>query len=127
VDLKMNEIGGWILILVGAGLGTYMGVRFQSEKWLGGYSSLARRMVRLAHIACIALGMLNIQASQALARTTLRAGLSHLASGLFIAAAILMPLCCLWIAAGFRRFEIFAAPVICLATALVLTIGGLLP
>ena len=54
----LNEIAGWISILAGVLMGLFMGLKFQSDTWLGGYGSLSRRMVRLAHVALVALGML---------------------------------------------------------------------
>ncbi len=122
----MNEVFGWLAVLAGVALGLLMGVRFQCEDWLGGYDAFARRMVRLAHVALAAIGMLNIQFAQSLPRLHLSAELLRVASIALMAAAVLMPACCLWIARQRRHFEIFAAPVGCLAAALILTIGGLL-
>lgn len=106
-------------------MGLVMGVKFQREEWLGGYGAFPRRMVRLAHVALVALGMLNIQFEQSAARLHLDPRLESVASLAFIAAAVLMPVCCLWMAARRQHFEIFAAPIVCLATGLILTVGGL--
>lgn len=113
----MNETFGWISVLGGLGMGLYMGLKFQREEWLGGYSSFSRRMVRLAHVALVALGILNIQFAQSLPRLELSASAATAASWAFISGAILMPACCLWMAARRRHFEIFAAPIACLAAA----------
>ena len=121
----INEICGWIFVLGGLVMGLVMGVKFQREDWLGGYSAFPRRMVRLAHVALVALGMINIQFAQSAARVHLSAGFAHAASFAFIAAAVLMPACCLWMAARRSHFEVFAAPIVCLATGLILTVGGL--
>lgn len=121
----INEIYGWIFVLGGLVMGLVMGVKFQREDWLGGYSAFPRRMVRLAHVALVALGMLNIQFAQSAARLHLSAGFANAASFAFIAAAVLMPACCLWMAARRSHFEVFAAPIVCLATGLILTVGGL--
>src|SRR3990172_9360984 len=59
-----NELFGWISVLGGLVMGLVMGVKFQREEWLGGYGAFPRRMVRLAHVALVALGMLNIQYAQ---------------------------------------------------------------
>ena len=122
----LNEICGWVFVLGGLVMGLVMGVMFQREDWLGGYSAFPRRMVRLAHVALVALGMLNIQYAQSSARLNLDPRLASLASWSFIAAAALMPGCCLWMAARRKHFEIFAAPIVCLATGLILTIGGII-
>ncbi len=121
----LNEIAGWISILTGVLMGLYMGWKFQSDTWLGGYGSLSRRMVRLAHVALVALGMLNILLAGTLEDVVLPTMLARTASWAMIAGAVLMPACCISIAFGWRRFEIFAAPVLCLLTAVILTIGGL--
>lgn len=121
-----NEIFGWISVLASLVMGLVMGVKFQREDWLGGYNAFPRRMVRLAHVALAALGMLNILFAQTLARLDLAPALAQTASGAFIAAAVLMPACCLYLAARRRHFGIFALPVLSLALGLTLTIGGLL-
>ena len=120
-----NELFGWISVLGGLVMGLVMGVKFQREEWLGGYGAFPRRMVRLAHVALVALGMLNIQYAQSASRLHLGPRWESVASLAFIAAALLMPACCLWMAARRRHFEIFAAPIVCLATGLVLAIGGI--
>ncbi|MBI3934703.1 MAG: hypothetical protein HY316_08405 [Acidobacteria bacterium] len=122
-----NELFGWGAALGSLAMGIYMGQKFQREDWLGGYGSFPRRMVRLAHVALAAIGMLNIQFSQSLPRLHLSGAMLTTASFTLIAAAVLMPACCLWMAWRRSHFEIFAAPVICLATGIILTIGGLIP
>ena len=71
-----NETFGWFSILAGLFLGLYLGIKFQREDWLGGYSSLPRRMVRMAHIAMVALGMMNVQFGQGLHRMELSPSLA---------------------------------------------------
>lgn len=122
-----NEAIGWVAVLASLATGLYMGVKFQCEDWLGGYNAFPRRMVRLAHVALAALGMLNILFAQSLPKLHLSPVLADVASYAFMAAAVLMPACCLWLPARRRHFEIFALPILCLATGLSLTIGGLLP
>ena len=121
-----NEIFGWFLILAEVLMGSYMGIKFQREDWLGGYFSLPRRMVRLAHVALVALGMLNILFARSLESLKLSPTLETVASWTLMVAAFLMPASCICISLGSRRFEMFAAPILCLVTALILTIGGLL-
>lgn len=122
-----NEFAGWVSILAGVLLGMFMGVKFRSESWLGGYTSLRRRMLRLGHVAFVALGMTNVIAASSLSRSSLGAPLPEVASWLLIASAVLMPSCCLLFAAGFRRYEAFAVPVVSLSIGILLVIGGLVP
>jgi len=126
VNIVNNELTGWISVLTGLAAGLYMGAKFRRENWLGGYSAFPRRMVRLAHVALVALGILNIQFAQSLPRLHMGTTAAQAASLAFIGAAAFMPACCLWVAVRRHPFEIFAAPVLCLATGLILTIGGLL-
>jgi len=121
-----NQIFGWACILASVAMGLWIGIRFQQESWLGGYGTLPRRMVRLAHIAFAALGILNIEFGRSVGELALSAGLVRAISIAFMVAAVSMPACCLLIAARVRRFEIFAVPVGSLAVGLVLTIGGLI-
>jgi hypothetical protein len=121
-----NELFGWISILLAVAMGMWMGIRFQHEGWLGGYGSLPRRMVRLAHIALAALGILNVEFAHTVREVGLPPGIVPVASWALIVAGFSMPACCLLIARGFRRFEIFAVPVVSLSAALLLTIGGLI-
>ncbi|MCP3919381.1 MAG: hypothetical protein GY711_27910 [bacterium] len=51
---------GWFLILTGLVSGAVLGSRFHREGFLGGYASLPRRLLRLGHVALIALGTLNV-------------------------------------------------------------------
>ena len=121
-----NEIFGWACILASVAMGSWMGVRFQQESWLGGYGTLPRRMVRLGHIALAALGIVNIEFGRSVGELAISAGVMRGASAAFMVAAISMPACCLLTAAGLRRFEIFAIPVVSLSMGLMFTIGGLI-
>lgn len=56
----MSVTIGWCLISVGFLTGAVFGLLAQGEDWLGGYASRTRRLLRLGHIALIALGALNV-------------------------------------------------------------------
>lgn len=56
----MSVAIGWWLICFGFLTGAIFGLFAQSEDWLGGYASRSRRLLRLGHIALIALGALNV-------------------------------------------------------------------
>jgi hypothetical protein len=55
-----NWYAGWYLLLAAFATGAILGIFFANDKFLGGYSSWPRRLARLGHIACAALGFLNI-------------------------------------------------------------------
>ena len=56
----MSVAIGWRLISSGFLTGSIIGLFAQNEDWLGGYASRTRRLLRLGHIALIALGALNV-------------------------------------------------------------------
>jgi len=58
--MQINLIAGWIAILAGLLSGAGIGLFFHDEKWLGGYGSWQRRMLRLGHISLIGTGLLNV-------------------------------------------------------------------
>ncbi len=60
MNYPLNLIAGWTGFLGGAATGALIGLFFHRENWLGGYASFPRRMVRLGHIACFGLGLINI-------------------------------------------------------------------
>ena len=47
---QLNLVLAWLWIVVGFGIGFFIGLNFQKERWLGGYASFKRRLYRLAHI-----------------------------------------------------------------------------
>ena len=88
-----NLIAGWSGFLVGAATGALIGLRFHDETWLGGYGSFPRRMIRLGHIACFGLGLINILF--ALTAATLPSSrAATFGSALLIVGQITMPLNC---------------------------------
>ncbi len=114
---ECNWFAGWTLILSGFLTGAGLGLFFHQEKFLGGYTSFRRRIVRLGHIALVALGALNVLYS-------VSCPASGGASLCFIAGGISMPLVCFltgWKAALRRLFPI---PVALLVAAVVLVLCG---
>lgn len=88
-----NLLAGWIGFLAGAVTGALIGLFFHRDNWLGGYDSFPRRMLRLGHIACFGLGLINILF--ALTAAALPASpLGHVASLLLIIGMITMPVNC---------------------------------
>jgi hypothetical protein len=104
---------GWSLIAAGLGSGTLLGLRFHDEKFLGGYASWTRRLLRLGHVACVALGMANL-----LLAATVPSAPPSAALGLALG-SVAMPLACLVVAFRPRWRPLFAAPVALLLVAVV--------
>jgi hypothetical protein len=117
----LNYFAGWSLILMGFLTGAGIGLFFHREDFLGGYTSFRRRILRLGHVALVALGMLNVLfaiASPA-AGPAMRA-----ASVLFLVGGVAMPSVCFLTAfkPGFRH--LFFIPVLSLVAAVILVILG---
>ena len=58
--MQINIIAAWIGFLAGCLSGAIPGLFFHKKDWVGGYSSWARRLIRLAHISFFGIGLLNI-------------------------------------------------------------------
>lgn len=124
--MLINEVFGWFWITFGFLSGTLMGMKFQNEEWMGGYSSHPRRLLRLGHISFLGLGILNILFAHTLIRISLEPNLIQLASWSFIIGGVTMPICCS-IMAREKKFQfLFAIPVISLNIGAVLTFIGLI-
>lgn len=93
MNVSANLYAGWCGFLAGALTGAFMGLWFHREDWLGGYGSFPRRMLRLGHIACFGIGLINILFALSV-RTAADSGSVALGSTLLIVALITMPLNC---------------------------------
>ena len=114
----INLYVGWMAILVGMLGGAGIGLFFHGNDWLGGYASWRRRMLRLAHIALVGTGLLNIGFALSAAQLQIDP-VPRAASVLFVVGALTMPLVCALSAwrAGFRHLFFVPALSLVLATA----------
>jgi hypothetical protein len=92
----LNRRFGWMLFLVGILYGMTLGLfafdgPLASPDRFADYASVPRRLVRLAHIACMALGIVNVVYGHELDRARLDVGKARLGSRAMIAAGVLMP------------------------------------
>lgn len=119
------EAAGWLLVSLGFLSGALLGAGFARPGFLGGYDAWKRRLLRLGHIALVALGVLNILFAMSAARIGLPAPWPGLAALGFLAGGVLMPACC--VVAAFRPagVPLFAAPVLSLTAAGTITWVGL--
>lgn len=111
---RLNLIAGWASMIAGALSGAGIGLFFHDDRWLGGYQSFRRRLIRLGHIAFFGLGILNVL----FALSVLAVPIPHarFASAAFLVAVIAMPACCFLAAwrGGLRHlFPIPVAAVLC--------------
>src|SRR5882672_64489 len=124
--LKLNLIAAWLGILLGFGSGLVMGLFFNREDWMGGYSSFKRRLYRLAHISFFGLGAVNLLFYFTALRLPAITPLIVIASWGFIIGAISMPICCLLMAHFPRTHLLFSIPVASLLVAGALTLISLI-
>lgn len=113
--MTINLYAGWIGLFLGAFAGIITGLFFHDEKWLGGYASWPRRMIRLGHISFFGIGLINLAFSLTFRALDMapepvvwsRTGVS---SALLIVGAMTMPAVCYASAwrKGFRH--LFALP-----------------
>jgi hypothetical protein len=99
---QINILFGWAWMCVGFVSGMILGLRADKGNWLGGYASLTRRYLRLAHVAFIALSIINILYGQELESLSLSNNIKNIGSALMIFGAVGIPLACIS-AAFFRR------------------------
>lgn len=112
---------GWLLVVLGFTSGAVIGLGFGGEQFLGGYASWKRRLLRLGHIACIALGMLQMLAALSPAAQA-EGGAATACWLLWRVGGFAMPLVC-WSSAFVPPVRhLFALPVLSLTGAAVLTI-----
>jgi len=92
MSASSNITFGLVWICIGIAAGAPMARAFFEPAWLGGYASLERRLVRLAHVAFVALGLLNVVFGLALQSESLRAPSQTFACAALAGGALLMPL-----------------------------------
>ncbi|MCC7389201.1 MAG: hypothetical protein IT431_10580 [Phycisphaerales bacterium] len=112
-----NGAIGWIGITLGFVWGAALGLGFLNPDHLGGYASPRRRLLRLGHIAMIALGVLNVVFWTGAPRLALGSWEATTASAGLAAGALLMPAFCALAAWRPAFARLFPLPVMCLVTA----------
>ena len=120
---SLNWTFGWWLILSGFSTGAGIGLFFHRDEFLGGYNSFRRRLLRLGHIAQVALGLLNVLYGVS---PWPLSGDWHTdaASVAFICGGISMPSVC-FLTAWKKPFRhLFFIPVVSLILAVLFTLHG---
>ena len=116
MTFPLNWYAGWSMILAGFISGAVLGLFFHRENFLGGYMSWRRRLLRLGHIALVALGLLNVVYAQ----TPFCSHSLKLAGYFLVAGGVLMPSVCALSAWRKSLKPLFAVPVAILFGAVVL-------
>lgn len=120
--IKINFILAWLWIVVGFVTGFLLGLNFHREEWLGGYTSLKRRLYRLGHISFFGLAILNLLFYFTTQQILPPNRSIDVASWGFVVGAVAMPACCFIMAHKPRLRAIFLIPVLSLTLAGVLTL-----
>ncbi|MCY3002290.1 MAG: hypothetical protein NTV21_10850 [Planctomycetota bacterium] len=113
---------GWALVLAGFASGALLGLGFHAEDFAGGYTSWRRRLTRLGHIACVALGVLAMLVALSPAAEA-TGTLASLCFGLWRLGAVAMPTVCFLSAWRKPLRHLFVLPVLALSLAAALTLA----
>jgi hypothetical protein len=124
--IALNAAFGWAWITLGFLSGMLMGLRFYREDWLGGYDSWRRRLVRLGHIATIALGVLNVLFALTARYVPLANWELQTVSIAFVIGGATMPIVCALAAWRQNLRHLFVIPVASLLTAGITLTAGIL-
>ena len=118
----VNLIFAWIWVLGGFLTGMIMGLKFQDENWLGGYSSEKRRLYRLGHISFFGLAAINLMFYFTARAIPDPGHFLRAASAALILGGVTMPVCC-GLMANYKRVQwLFGIPVTSLIAGATLTI-----
>jgi hypothetical protein len=98
---SINALAGWYGFLAGGISGAALGLFFHRESWLGGYGSFQRRLLRLGHIACFGLGLINLLFALTV---PVRGVAGDVGSALLVVGLITMPTNC-FLTATWRGFR----------------------
>lgn len=86
---------GWAGFLAGVVSGAWMGLCFHRETWLGGYGSRERRMVRLGHIACFGIGLINLFYALSIGPLAIMASWAWVGAIALLVSMVTMPSLCM--------------------------------
>ncbi|MBE2213017.1 MAG: hypothetical protein IAE82_04030 [Opitutaceae bacterium] len=112
MNASFNLLAGWCGFVAGAASGAALGLFFCRADFLGGYDSWRRRLLRLGHIACFGMGILNILFALSVRACPIEPRLEAWASVAWLAALVAMPVCCALAAWRQPLRHLFPIPVI---------------
>lgn len=123
---SINIKFGWVWLFLGILLAMILGLyAFQSD-WLGGYTSLTRRFIRLGHIAFIATALVNILYGLSIDTIKLSHRIKSIGSYSMIIAALTMPTICILAAINQFFQTIFFIPALAFVLAIfIMALGQL--
>lgn len=121
---KINVVFGWCWLFLGILGAMWIGLHAFTPDWLGGYASLSRRLLRLGHIAFMALSLTNVLYGFCLDSVYLPVRLKRTGSLAMIITAVGMPLSCLVSMLDISFRFIFSVPVISFCVSVLIMIIG---
>ena len=107
---------GWSGFLGGVLSGALLGLFFHKEKWLGGYASRERRMLRLGHIAFFGIGLINLFYALSVTPLSVPESAAWVGAWALLVAQIGMPSICFLYAWKKPFRHLFFIPVLSAAT-----------
>lgn len=119
---QINPIFAWVWILLGIIAGFILGINFHKEDWLGGYTSLKRRLYRLSHISFFGLAIINLLFYFTTKGMNQNSANITTASLGFIVGGFTMPFCCIIMANNSKLRALFLIPVISLTISAIITL-----
>ncbi len=121
---QLNIKFGWAWLFIGILMAMFIGLFAFKGEWLGGYTSLIRRYLRLAHISFMALPITNVLYGLCIDNANLTDKQKIIGSYAMISAAVFMPtICLLTICNGFFE-NLFFIPALSFACAISLIAWG---
>lgn len=117
-------VAGWTSFLGGAASGIVLGLFFRDERWLGGYGSWRRRLLRLGHIAFFGLGFVNLLFGLSIRAYPVPAAHASLASMALIGSVATMSPVCFLSAWRPALRHLFPVPVAGLVIGIVALLSG---
>jgi hypothetical protein len=127
---ELNRLIGWSGMALGAGMGLLLGLwafdgPLPTPAWIGDYDATPRRLLRLSHIACFGLGLINLLMAREAPRLALSAGLRRAALQAMNLGNVLLPVT-LFAAALYAPLKyLMPLPALAVFAALCLTAIGL--
>lgn len=123
--MQINIIVAWTGMLLGCFAGAVQGLLFAREKWLGGYASWERRLMRLGHVSFFGIAFINLGFAFTVSELGLTKGMP-VASRLLVVGALGMPLLCYL--SAFRQVfrHLFFIPVLSIVAAIAITLRTIL-
>ncbi len=103
---RLNVKFGWCWLSLGVLQAMVIGLFAFNQDWLGGYTSLTRRLLRLSHISFMALPLLNVLYGHCLDSANLWLKAKKIGSYAMIIAGVSMPTICLLSAVN-EFFQLF--------------------